>query len=159
MGGDAEGRDSGAALLIGVRARNLGSLHAEATTGEPLKFVAGTCPFEVHLYPDTAPTTPVWRHGDLAAPCPGMGYNPTLVAGGDWVKLMSTEVRVPVRELLQAGLPSGAYLLSVSLILGINTGQDVPPGPERRRWREAEGLRCRFQCTVTVPAGVLRIRQ
>jgi hypothetical protein len=69
------------------------------------------------------------------------------------------EERVPLRGVQRARLPEGRYLISASLVAGVFTGEidRPPPGPERARWSPGVGLRCSEMCTITVPAGVLRV--
>lgn len=155
--------DSAAVLYVDVRARNLGDEAADAPRrlAPTLRVNVASCVIEVRLATLAAPSAVVWRHGDLAYPCPSQSWGHTLAPGGGWVSLPGRAERVPLAALTGAGLPAGRYLVSASLVLGLSTGEmhPPPPGLERARWSPDPGLRCTWMCTVTVPAGVLHIRR
>ena len=156
--------DSAGVLYVDVRARNVGDETATSPRrlAPTLHVRLQSCVIEVRLAAPTAPSRVLWRHGDLAYPCPSQSSRSTLASGGDWVSLSWREERVPLGAVQRARLPGGRYLLSASLVAGLFTGETgeldaPPPGPERARWSPDPGLRCASRCIVTVPAGVLRV--
>jgi hypothetical protein len=149
-------------LYVNVRARHVGDEAAPTPrlpAPPPLQARVESCVIELRLAAPAAPANTLWQHGDLSYPCPGPGSVHTLVPRGAWVALRWREERVPLGSLLRRGLREGRYTLSASVVVGLYTGAMHPPlGPDRARWSPDPGLRCAWACTVTVPAGLLRIR-